>query len=71
VRSTQPEFRFIVDYTVLFRAPIEKTSDKRQLAEGRPVGLSPLSGLFIDSADNGQNNKDRSPSTVNTTLATA
>jgi hypothetical protein len=23
VRSAQPEFRFIVDYTVLFRPPIE------------------------------------------------
>jgi hypothetical protein len=23
VRSTQPEFRFIVDYTILFRPPIE------------------------------------------------
>jgi hypothetical protein len=28
VRSTQPEFRFIVDYTVLFRPPIEKTAMK-------------------------------------------
>ena len=28
VRSTQPEFRFIVDYTVLFRPPIEKTAEK-------------------------------------------
>jgi hypothetical protein len=28
VNSTQAEFRFIVDHTVLFRAPIEKTGDK-------------------------------------------
>jgi hypothetical protein len=28
VRSTQPEFRFILDYTVLFRPPIEKDDAK-------------------------------------------
>jgi outer membrane OprD family porin len=28
VRSTQPEFRFIVDYTVLFRPPIENLAKK-------------------------------------------
>jgi hypothetical protein len=53
VRSTQPEFRFIVDYTVLFRAPIEKTDDKTTI--GRRAALR-----AFDSTDNDQNNKDRS-----------